>query len=124
VGYLTGLEYLLMRLVVDGVCSVASEELNMEEWGIDVVLTASQKGLGTPPGLSVLCASPRAMEVCILGHLSMLWSDVSGRTQVYHSRKAKPTSYYASWKKWLPIMQNYEKGTASYFATPPGENKP
>jgi hypothetical protein len=31
---------------VDGVCSVASEDLQMEEWGVDVVLTASQKGLG------------------------------------------------------------------------------
>jgi hypothetical protein len=48
---------------VDAVCSVASEEIKMEEWGIDVVLTATQKGLGTPPGLSVLCASPRAIEV-------------------------------------------------------------
>jgi len=36
----------------------------MDEWGIDVVMTASQKGLGTPPGLSVLVASERAMQVC------------------------------------------------------------
>lgn len=51
--------------MVDGVCSVASEEIRMDEWGIDVVLTASQKGLGTPPGLSILLASQRAMQVCI-----------------------------------------------------------
>jgi alanine-glyoxylate transaminase / serine-glyoxylate transaminase / serine-pyruvate transaminase len=35
----------------------------MDGWGIDVVLTASQKGLGTPPGLSILVASQRAMKV-------------------------------------------------------------
>jgi alanine-glyoxylate transaminase/serine-glyoxylate transaminase/serine-pyruvate transaminase len=35
----------------------------MDEWGIDVVMTASQKGLGTPPGLSILCASQRALKV-------------------------------------------------------------
>jgi len=36
----------------------------MDEWGVDVVMTASQKGLGTPPGLSVLVASKRAIRVC------------------------------------------------------------
>lgn len=48
---------------MDGVCSVASEEIKFDEWGIDVVLTASQKGLGTPPGLSLLVASERAIKV-------------------------------------------------------------
>ncbi|KAG6334602.1 hypothetical protein ID866_4478 [Astraeus odoratus] len=87
-------------VVVDGVCSVASEEIRMDDWGIDVVMTASQKGLGTPPGLSVLVASRRAMKV-------------------YESRATPITSYYASWKKWLPIMNAYEKNSAAYFATPP-----
>lgn len=51
---------------MDGVCSVASEEIRFDDWGIDVVLTASQKGLGTPPGLSLLVASERAMRVILL----------------------------------------------------------
>ena len=38
----------------------------MDAWGIDVVLTASQKGLGVPPGLSILVASEKAMKVCTL----------------------------------------------------------
>lgn len=87
-------------VVVDGVCSVASEEIRMDDWGIDVVLTASQKGLGTPPGLSILVASQRAIKV-------------------YENRKTPVTSYYASWKKWLPIMNAYERNGAAYFATPP-----
>jgi hypothetical protein len=95
---------LLNWLLVDGVCSVASEELKVDEWGIDVVLTASQKGLGVPPGLSILVASQRAI-------------------QTFKTRKAKSTSYYSSWKKWLPIMESYEKGNASYFATPPGTDQ-
>ena len=52
------------KVVLDGVCSVASELIRMDEWGIDVVMTASQKGLGTPPGLSILVASKRAIQVC------------------------------------------------------------
>ncbi|KAG8779546.1 hypothetical protein FRC15_010066 [Serendipita sp. 397] len=87
-------------VIVDGVCSVASEEIKFDEWGLDIVLTASQKGLGTPPGLSILVASPRAIKA-------------------YEQRKSPVSSYYASWKRWLPIMKAYEAGTASYFATPP-----
>ncbi|KAM5530216.1 hypothetical protein V8D89_016104 [Ganoderma adspersum] len=74
-------------VVADAVCSVASEEIRFDTWGLDVVLTASQKGLGAPP--------------------------------TFESRKSPVTSYYASWKKWLPIMQAYESGNAAYFATPP-----
>jgi alanine-glyoxylate transaminase/serine-glyoxylate transaminase/serine-pyruvate transaminase len=39
--------------------------------------------------------------------------------QTFETRKAPPTSYYASWSKWLPIMKAYESGTPAYFATPP-----
>ena len=48
---------------MDGVCSVASEEIKMDAWNIDVVLSASQKGLGAPPGLSVVVASQKALKV-------------------------------------------------------------
>ncbi|KAG2129063.1 pyridoxal phosphate-dependent transferase [Suillus bovinus] len=87
-------------VVVDAVCSVASEEIQMDAWGIDVVLTASQKGLGTPPGLSILVVSQKAV-------------------QVFENRSTPVTTYYASWKKWLPIMKAYENNSAAYFATPP-----
>lgn len=53
----------IRQTVLDGVCSVASEEIQMDAWGIDVVLTASQKGLGTPPGLSIVVASQKAVKV-------------------------------------------------------------
>ncbi|GLB41691.1 putative aminotransferase class-V [Lyophyllum shimeji] len=87
-------------VVVDGVCSVASEEIRMDPWGLDVVLTASQKGLGAPPGLSILIASQRAIKV-------------------FQTRRTPVTSYFASWKKWLPIMTAYGNNTPAYFGTPP-----
>jgi hypothetical protein len=37
--------------------------LQMDEWGVGAVLTASQKALGTPPGLSILVLSQAAMKV-------------------------------------------------------------
>jgi len=87
-------------IVLDGVCAVASEEIRFDDWHLDVVLSATQKGLGVPPGLSVLLASPRAIST-------------------FTSRKSRVTSYYASWKNWLPIMRAYEEGKPAYFATPP-----
>ena len=72
----------------------------MDEWGIDVVLTASQKGLGTPPGLSILCASQRAMKVSCPFLVPRPLSHMAG--QVFESRSTPVTSYYANWKKSVP----------------------
>lgn len=70
-------------VVVDGVCSVGGEEIKFDEWKLDVVLTATQKAIGCPAGLSVLVASGRAIEV-------------------FKARKTRPASYFGSWKNWLP----------------------
>jgi alanine-glyoxylate transaminase/serine-glyoxylate transaminase/serine-pyruvate transaminase len=87
-------------VVVDGVCSVAGEELRQEAWGVDVALTASQKAIGVPPGLALVVAGPRAMEA-------------------FHARKSPVVNYYADWTKWLPIMEGYEARQPGYFGTPP-----
>jgi alanine-glyoxylate transaminase/serine-glyoxylate transaminase/serine-pyruvate transaminase len=34
----------------------------MDEWGVDVAVSASQKGLMMPPGLGFVAASPKALE--------------------------------------------------------------
>lgn len=34
----------------------------MDEWGIDVALTGSQKALSLPTGMGIICASPKALE--------------------------------------------------------------
>jgi len=49
-------------LIVDAVSGLAVDELRPDEWGVDVVVSASQKGLMLPPGLSFLSLSPRAKE--------------------------------------------------------------
>ena len=70
-------------VVVDAVCAVGSEEIRFDEWGLDVVLTASQKGIGCPPGLCISMFSGRAIET-------------------FKERKTPPASYFASVKNWLP----------------------
>lgn len=46
--------------VVDGVTSVGAIECKMDEWGIDVLVSGSQKGFMLPPGLAFLAASEKA----------------------------------------------------------------
>jgi alanine-glyoxylate transaminase/serine-glyoxylate transaminase/serine-pyruvate transaminase len=85
--------------ILDGVCSVAGEEIRQEEWGIDVVLTASQKAVGVPPGLALLVVSPEAIDK-------------------WKSRTTLVGSYYSDWSNWLPIMNAYANRKPSYFGTP------
>lgn len=51
-----------LLLVVDGISAVGISPLPMDEWGIDCLLTGSQKGLMLPPGLSFLALSERAWK--------------------------------------------------------------
>jgi alanine-glyoxylate transaminase/serine-glyoxylate transaminase/serine-pyruvate transaminase len=85
--------------VVDGVCSVAGEELRMDAWGVDLALTASQKAVGVPPGLALLVAGARAIES-------------------FNARKTPVLNYYADWTNWLPVMQAYAARKTAYFGTP------
>ncbi|MBW4710195.1 aminotransferase class V-fold PLP-dependent enzyme [Roseobacter sp. YSTF-M11] len=48
-------------LFVDGVSSIGSLEFRMDEWGVDLAITGSQKGLMLPAGLGILAASEKAM---------------------------------------------------------------
>lgn len=85
-------------IIVDGVCSVGVEDLKFDEWGIDFALTASQKAIGVPAGLSIFFASGRAVEKSLA--------------------REKDTTFFASLKRWTPIMKAYESGSGAYFATP------
>jgi len=49
-------------LFVDGVSSVGSIDFRMDDWGIDLAVTGSQKGLMCPAGLGILAVSQKAMK--------------------------------------------------------------
>jgi predicted phosphoserine aminotransferase len=49
-------------LLVDGVTSVAGAPVHTDRWGLDFVLTGSQKALALPPGLAFAVASDRMLE--------------------------------------------------------------
>ncbi len=51
-----------VMLIVDGITSVGVFEQRMDEWGIDALVTGSQKALMLPPGLAMIALSDRAVE--------------------------------------------------------------
>lgn len=48
-------------LFVDGVSSIGSIDFRMDEWGVDLAVTGSQKGLMLPAGLGILGVSEKAL---------------------------------------------------------------
>ena len=50
--------------MVDTISGLASMDFRHDEWGIDVSVSGSQKGLMLPPGISFNALSPRALEAC------------------------------------------------------------
>ncbi|HET7315648.1 L-aspartate--glyoxylate aminotransferase BhcA [Salinisphaera sp.] len=63
-------------LFVDGVSSIASIDFRMDEWGVDVAVTGSQKGLMLTPGLAVLAFSPKALEACHASRCTRAYFDM------------------------------------------------
>ena len=50
-------------LMVDTISGLASADYRHDDWGVDVAISGSQKGLMLPPGISFNALSPRALEV-------------------------------------------------------------
>lgn len=66
-------------LIVDSITGIGAVECKTDEWGLDVVMTGSQKGLMLPPGLAACTASEKAWAAC--------------------ERSTLP-KYYFDWKKY------------------------
>ena len=56
-------------LIVDGITAVGVYDLPMDRWGVDVLVTGSQKALMLPPGLAFLALSERAWRRADQPHL-------------------------------------------------------
>lgn len=49
-------------LIVDAISSFLADAFSMKDWGVDVMITGSQKALACPPGISVIVLSPEAVQ--------------------------------------------------------------
>ncbi|MFK7819972.1 MAG: aminotransferase class V-fold PLP-dependent enzyme [Planctomycetaceae bacterium] len=83
--------------VVDSIASGTSW-INMEETGVDVLVTAPQKGWSGTPCSGIVMLSARAREAI---------------------ESTTSSSFACDLKKWLQIMETYEGGGHAYHATMP-----
>ena len=82
--------------IVDAVTSLGGHEVRMDDWGIDVCYSATQKCLGAPPGLAPISLSGAAMEVVT-------------------KRKSRVQSFYFN----LKDLEAYWNETRAYHHTSP-----
>lgn len=69
------------HVLVDAIASAGGEELAMTTMGLDAVVTASQKGLGGPPGLGIVALTARGVDRV-------------------HARSRPPQSWYFDLRNW------------------------
>jgi aspartate aminotransferase-like enzyme len=81
--------------IADTVCSLGGIDVRVDDWHIDVCVSGSQKCIGIPPGLALISANDRVMDLL-------------------ENRNTPVGLWYGDLKNWLPVM----KDPAKYFATP------
>jgi alanine-glyoxylate transaminase/serine-glyoxylate transaminase/serine-pyruvate transaminase len=69
--------------MVDGVSSIGSVDFRMDEWGIDVAVTGSQKGFMLPAGLAIVGVSPKALAMAETAKLPRTFFDFRDMLKSY-----------------------------------------
>ncbi|TVQ53007.1 MAG: aminotransferase class V-fold PLP-dependent enzyme [Rhodobacteraceae bacterium] len=62
-------------LYVDGVSSIASMDFRMDEWGVDLAVTGSQKGFMLATGMAIVGVSQKALEAMLSARLHRTYFD-------------------------------------------------
>lgn len=83
-------------LLVDAVSSMGAIPVKTDAWGLDVVVTASQKGFNVPPGLAFVSVSERAWQAHERARMSRFYFDFTN---------AK-TSALKGQTPWTPAVSN------------------
>jgi aspartate aminotransferase-like enzyme len=76
-------------LIVDCVSSMGSINCPVDEWGIDVAISGSQKGWMAPPGLAFVSISPRAWEAYAEAKMPRFYWDF-GKAKKYLEKEETP----------------------------------
>jgi len=83
-------EYPECVCIVDSITGIGAVECKTDEWGLDVVMTGSQKGLMLPPGLAACTVSAKAWKA--------------------YERSTLPKYYF----DWMKYQKNIEKDTTPF----------
>lgn len=104
-------------LFVDGVSSIGSMDFRMDEWGVDVAVTGSQKGFMLPAGLAIVGFSDRAMQATKTSTLPRTFFDVHDMQKGYDNNAypyTPPVGLMNGLKLALEMIE--EEGLENVFA--------
>lgn len=85
-----------VKLLVDAVASLGAMEVKCDEWGITICGSCSQKGIGAPPGCTLIATSRQFVEEL-------------------EARPDSVVTFYGDLKGWLNVVRNPE----NYYSTQP-----
>ena len=103
-------------LMVDAIASLGTMAFEMDDWGVDVAVTGSQKGLMSPPGLSFVAAGDKAVAAHRGAGLRTRYWDWTGREGDLHYHKycgTPPEHMLFALRKALDML--FEEGLENVF---------
>jgi aspartate aminotransferase-like enzyme len=104
-------------IFVDSISGVGALPFETDAWGIDVVVTASQKAFGCPPGLTMISVSPKAWEAVARSRMPRFYWDFQ-RLREAHNEGSTPftpaVSVFYGLSAALDLME--QEGAAARFA--------
>jgi alanine-glyoxylate transaminase / serine-glyoxylate transaminase / serine-pyruvate transaminase len=104
-------------LLVDTISSLASIDYRHKEWGVDVTIAGSQKGLMLPPGLSFNAVSARGLEASKTAKLPRSywdWRPMLDATAGFYFPYTPATNLLRGLKEALAMLE--EEGLPNVFA--------
>ena len=104
-------------LMVDTISSLASIDYRMDEWGVDVTVGGSQKGLMLPPGLSFNAVNEKALQAGKSARLPRAywnWEEMLASNQTGFFPYTPATNLLYGLREALEMLQ--EEGLANVFA--------
>ncbi len=104
-------------IFVDSISGVGALPFETDAWGIDVVVTASQKAFGCPPGLTMISVSPKAWEAVARSRMPRFYWDFQ-KLREAHKEGSTPftpaVSVFYGLSAALDLME--QEGAAARFA--------
>ncbi len=86
-------------LMVDCIACLGCDEMQMDDWGVDVMVAGCQKGLMTPPGMSFVFFNDKAAEIrAKMERVSSYWD---------WTPRADPEQFYQYWCGTAPTHHLY-----------------
>ena len=97
IGEMVRAEFPSVLIVVDGITSIGCETVRTDDWGLDIVVSGSQKAFAVPPGLAFLSLSPRAVAKMKTTHRRNYYFDLLEEIENQAQGKTSYTPLRCPW---------------------------